>query len=301
MTPAMTEAQVLALFEQCSNEGRWGEADERGTLNYVSAEKRVNAAALVKSGRAVSLAYDLATRTSRQYPPSALHVMTYAGHQPTAALDLLLVAPHGFEVTHMDAVAHEYFEGRVYNGRSAAAVVHAGGVEFGSITAARDGVFTRGVLLDVAGAQGLDYLGCGDGISADDLELAEENAGVTVTTGDAVLVRSGLKTREGREGVGPMEPREGLLPDAVAWLHEREVAVFSGDCIEKLPSGYERVPMPLHQIGLVAMGLMILDSTNVDLLAGVCAQEGRSEFLFVAAPLRIPGGTGSPVNPLAVF
>ena len=299
--PAMTEEEVLALFEQCSNQGRWGEADERGTLNYISAQTRVNAAALVRSGRAVSLAHDLLTRNSRQYPPSALHVMTYAGHRPAAALDLLLVAPHGFEVTHMDAVAHEYFEGRVYNGRSAAEVVQPGGVEFGSITAARDGVFTRGVLLDVAEARGVRYLERGEGISAGDLELAEERAAVTVSTGDAVLVRSGLHTREEREGAGPPEPREGLLPDAVAWLHKREVAVFSGDCIEKLPSGYKRVPMPLHQIGLVAMGLMILDSANVDLLASVCAEEARFEFMFVAAPLRIPGGSGSPVNPLAVF
>jgi kynurenine formamidase len=201
----------------------------------------------------------------------------------------------------MDALAHAYFDGGVYNGRSADEAVPPGGIAFGSIHAARDGIVTRGVFLDVPAALGVEHLEPGDGIGAAELEAAERLAGLRVESGDVVVVRSGVDRREALHGFGPVEPREGLLPDAVLWLHEREVAVFSGDCIERLPSGYPRVPLPLHQIGLVAMGLMILDATDVESLRDLCREEGRNDFLFVASPLRLPGGSGSPVNPLVLF
>jgi kynurenine formamidase len=297
----MTEAEVLALFDHCSNWGRWGTDDELGTLNLITQEKRLAALARVRNGRCVSIGRDLVTRGSRHTPPSAVHLMTYAGHEPTGAQDALLLVPHGFEVTHMDALAHAYFDGTVYNGRPVAGAVLADGITFGSIHAARDGILTRGVLLDVPAALEVEHLKPGDGIAAADLEAAERLAGVRVERGDAVVVRSGLDRREALHGAGPDEPREGLLPDAVLWLHERQVAVFSGDCIERLPSGYPRVPLPLHQIGLVAMGLMILDATDVESLRELCREEGRNDFVFVASPLRLPGGSGSPVNPLVVF
>ena len=297
----MTEAEVIALFDRCSNRGRWGPDDELGTLNLITPEKRLAALAGVRAGRCVSIGRDLVTHGSRHSPPSAVHLMTYGGHQPTGAQDALLLVPHGFEVTHMDALAHAYFEGGVYNGRSATDAVPRDGIAFGSIHAARDGIVTRGVLLDVPAALGVEHLEPGDGIGVGDLEAAERLAGVRVEPGDVVVVRSGLDRREALHGFGPVEPREGLLPDAVLWLHEREVAVFSGDCIERLPSGYPRVPMPLHQIGLVAMGLMILDATDVESLRNLCRDEARNDFLFVASPLRLPGGSGSPVNPLVVF
>jgi kynurenine formamidase len=297
----VTEAEVIALFDRCSNRGRWGDDDELGTLNLITPAKRLAALAGVRAGRCASIGRDLVTRGSRHSPPSAVHLMTYSGPEPAGAADALLLVPHGFEVTHMDALAHAYFEGAVYNGRTAAEAVPRDGIAFGSIHAARDGILTRGVLLDVPAALGVEHLEPGDGIGAAELEAAERLAGVRVEAGDAVVVRSGLDRREAVRGPGPEEPREGLLPDAVLWLHERGVAVFSGDCIERLPSGYPRVPLPLHQVGLVAMGLMILDATDVESLRELCRDEGRSDFLFVASPLRLPGGSGSPVNPLVVF
>jgi kynurenine formamidase len=297
----MTEEEMLALFETCSNAQRWGPDDERGTLNYVTREKRRQALALVRDGESVSIGRDLVVRGSAQSPPSATHVLVYAGHEPTAALELLTLVPHGFEMTHLDAVAHSYFDGRVYNGRKAAEVVSTAGIGFGSIMSAADGIVTRGVLLDVAAARGVAHLQPDDGIGVADLEAAERLAGTKVESGDAIFVRSGQALRERREGPIGDGPREGVLAEVVRWLHERQVAVYSGDCIERLPSGYERVPMPLHQIGMVAMGLAILDCADCERLAEVCRALGRYAFCVVVAPLRVPGGSASAVNPLALF
>jgi kynurenine formamidase len=297
----MTEEEVLRLFETCSNAGRWGSGDERGTLNYVTREKRLEALALVRDGDSISIGRDLIVRGSTQSPPSATHVLLYAGHEPGAALELLSLVPHGFEMTHLDAVTHSYFEGRVYNGRWAAQTITPEGVSFGSIMAAAEGIVTRGVLLDVAAVRGVAHLRADDGISVDDLEQAEELAQTRVGSGDAVFIRSGQALREREEGPIGKSGREGVLAEVVPWLHEREVALYSGDCIERMPSGYERVPMPLHQIGMVAMGLAILDCADCERLADACRSRGRYTFCVCVAPLRVPGGSASAVNPLALF
>jgi kynurenine formamidase len=293
----MTEDQVLQLFTDCSNKGRWGDDDELGTLNYITPAKTLAALRAVQAGASVSLGKDLRVRDSAQSPPSATLVMADPSQDPNAALDTLTIVQHGFEVTHVDAVGHSYFRGRQYNGRRVDANVSPIGIHDGSIHALAAGVVTRGVFLDVADARGVAHLELGDGISIPDLESAERSAHVRVGEGDAIFVRSGSDLQTG----GRTGTRTGVLPDVVRWLHERRVAVYSGDCIERMPSGYASVPMPLHQVGLVAMGLCMLDSTDMEVLAEACRRFGRRDFAVVIAPLRIPGGTGSPVNPLALF
>jgi hypothetical protein len=295
----MTEEEVLELFAACSNADRWGGDDELGTLNYITPEVRLEALRTVMAGVAVSVGKDLVTKGSTQTPPSAVHYMTYAGHKPMAALDVVALSPHGLEMTHIDAVGHSYFEGKQYNRKSASANVTADGIEFGSIMAMADGILTRGVLLDVASTQGVDYLPAGTGVSRRDLEEAERRSGTTVRSGDAIFIRTGLDLLPPAEIAG--QPRTGVLADVMPWLHHRQVAIYSGDCIERTPSGYGKVPMPLHQVGLVAMGLCMLDSPDVERLRSTCHRFARNEFLLTVAPLRIPGGTGSGVNPVVVF
>jgi kynurenine formamidase len=295
----MTEDEVLQLFTDCSNKGRWGDDDELGTLNYITTAKALAALRSVKVGATVSLGKDLRVRGSAQTPPSAALVIADPHQDPNAALDTLTIVQHGFEVTHVDAVGHSFFRGHQYNGRRADANFGPKGIHHGSIHALANGVVTRGVLLDVAEARGVVNLEPGDGILVSDLESAERSAGVLVAEGDAIFVRSGLDRQA--SGSDRTAARTGVLPDVVRWLHERRVAIYSGDCIERMPSGYPSVPMPLHQVGLVAMGLCMLDSTDMEVLADACRKFGRHEFAMVLAPLRIPGGTGSPVNPLALF
>lgn len=297
--PRLTTEQVLELFVSCSNAGRWGSDDQLGTVNYITPDVRLVALRTVTAGVAVSIGKDLVVKGSRQSPPSAVHIMTYAEHSPMAALDVLILSPHGLEMTHIDAVGHSYFEGRQYNERLAAHNVLSEGIVHGSIMALADGLITRGILLDVAAARGVDFLPQGTGVSAEDIQDAERRSGTRVRSGDAIFVRTGIDLMPSNDR--DHQARTGVLADVVPWLHERQVAIYSGDCIERTPSGYDRVPMPLHQVGLVAMGLCMLDSPDVEKLRLACQRFGRNEFLLTVAPLRIPGGTGSSVNPIAVF
>jgi kynurenine formamidase len=295
----MTTDEADALFECCSNWGRWGPDDELGTLNYITDAKRVEASRLVRTGRVVSVAHDLSTQAAARNDGPLLHLMLYT--QPaTGSQDFFGIAPHGFAVTHMDALGHIFWQSKIFNGRDATTTSRSG-LSFGSIFAQRNGIVTRGLLLDVARARGLDWLEPDAIVTVSDLEQAEQAAGVTAGTGDAVFVRIGVEDRE--QMVGPVSPQEraGLATECVLWLHERQVAVYSGDCIEKLPSPDPSFNMPLHQLGLVAMGLALLDNARLAELTAACRELQRNEFLLIVAPLRIPGGTGSVVNPLCVF
>ncbi len=298
----MNEDEVLKLFDKCSNAGRWGEHDELGTLNYITPEKRLRAIGLVRHGECLSLGHDLLSVPSTKNTQPLVHRMLHSGFADAwACLDSTEIACHGFSITHLDAVGHVFFEGEMYNRRSAYDGVLSSGMTANSIMAMRDGIITRGVFLDVAAARGVAWLEPGEAVTADDLAAAEQRAGVTVESGDALFVRVGLGARE--EASGPEDPsvRAGLTPSCMEWLHDREISVFSGDCVDQIPSGYARFPLPFHQIGLAAMGLCLLDNTDMEALGAATAQFRTTEFVLFASPLRIPGGTGSPTNPIALF
>ncbi|WDZ83786.1 cyclase family protein [Micromonospora cathayae] len=297
----MTPAE--ALYQRLRAAAPWGPADERGTVNHVTPERVARAAALVRTGRVVSAAHDLDTRQSAKNYRPVVHRMLFKRFAGGVTVtDELTVAPHSFTVTHLDAVAHSNFAGTVYNGRSADAVTTERGLTFGSVHVLRDGIVTRGVLLDVAAATGRPWLSPTDTVGVAELERAERHAGVRVRPGDALLVRVGLAARERAEGPEDVTVRAGLDLDAVEWLFTRGVAVYGGDCFDQLPTPPEvGCPWPLHQVGQAGGGLVLLDNVDVEPLAVAVREEGRAEFLLVLAPLRLPGGTGSPVNPLCVF
>jgi kynurenine formamidase len=300
--PFLPEAEILRIAERCSNHGRWGPDDELGTLNFIEPATRLAALATVRLGRPVSIGQDLVTETVAGSPAPAVHRMLFAAHNgANAALDLVEIAPHGVTVTHLDAVAHMFVEGRAYNGRLAAETVTPAGLTFGSIYAQRDGILTRGVLLDIAAARGLPWLPPTARIYPDDLDRAEAFASTSVRRGDSVFVRTGLMSRIAAEGPEDPSSRAGLMPECIPWFHEREVALYSGDCYDHVPLPYTRLPAPFHQIALASMGMTFLDAADLEELSEVCATIGRYEFLLTVAPLRIPGGTGSAVNPICYF
>lgn len=297
-----SEAQLDELFEELDNAGRWGADDELGTLNYITNEKRLAAASLVRCGRALSLARDLDTVQSGVNPSPVRHTMCYQSHYPIGAVDALCLDMHGFALTHLDAVAHVYRDQDVYNRRKAADVALPSGLTFGDMLAQKDGIFTRGVLLNIAAVRGQPWLAPDEGVYAADLEAAERRQGVSVESGDCIFVYTGLQKREASEGPENLAQRVGIMPDAIRWMHEREIAVYSGDCVDAFPNPYgPRYAIYFHAIALAAMGLILLDIPALEPLVELCAELDRSDFLVTMAPLRIKGGTGSPVNPIAVF
>ena len=296
----METEKLAELFAACSNAGRWGPDDELGTLNLITPATRRRAAGLVIEGLSVSMASDL----TMQHTPSTDSLTSHAAFTdpaaPIAVADTITLQVHGWS-THLDALGHIYTDDIGYNGRRRADIFTSHGLSANAITALKDGVFTRGVLLDIAASRGLPWLPPQHVITRAELEHAENAAGLTVEPGDALFAHTGLTARHAATSPDNPERRAGLGIDAVLWLRERDIALFGGDCVELLPGPDPALPLPLHQLGIGAMGLTLLDWPHLDRVLAMCNQLQRHDFLLTVAPLPITGGTGSPVNPIATF
>ncbi len=292
---------VQALHGRLSNWGRWGPDDQIGTLNFITAEVTAAAVSLVRSGRTVSCARPLPTRPAADNMNPVVHHMTGTATEGYGA-DYFAITTHGYATSHIDALCHIFHEGVMYNGFSSDAVTAHGATKLG-IHHLRSGIVTRGVLLDVPRGRGVDALEPGEPIFPEDLEVAEAAAGVKVQRGDALLVRTGRW--RWRETHGPWSPNTGMAgldASCLAWLHDREIAVLGSDGVsDVMPSRVDTVPMPIHTVAIVAMGIHLLDNLDLDMLALACTAEGRGAFLLTVAPLVLNRGTASPVNPIAVL
>ncbi len=309
---APTEEEVLGYFKSCSNWGRWGAEDELGTVNYITPMQRKRAASLVEEGVSVTCARPMRPDRGPDVGAPMLHFMTSSGEahagKPTqpgtlqASGDFFGISYHGYTTTHVDSLCHVFWDGKMYNGFSADEVTSREGAKKESIELLANGVVTRGVLLDIAQLRGVKWLEPGDAIFPEELEAAEKACGVRVESGDVLLVRTGWYRM--RLDEGPQDPgrRPGLHAACVPWVHEREVAMLGGDGTnDPMPSEYKGLWMAFHQIGIVGMGLWLMDNANLEELSTACERYKRWEFQLNIGPLRIVNGTGSPVNPIAVF
>lgn len=312
---------VRELAARWSNWGRWGPDDELGTLNHLRPEHRIAAAALVRTGEVLSLAIPLGddgpqNAGSGRFNP--IHLMRYDGRDFTApgsaerdprrrylqnADDVLILPLQA--ATQWDGLAHVFFEQQMYNGFSAADV-SSSGARRNAVTNATDRMVGRGVLLDLPAALGLSALEPGHPIGADDLEAARLFQGVQIGTGDFVLVRTGhlAQARGGGEWgdyAGGSAPGMGL--DSVSWLAEREIAGLATDTwsVEAIPAETPDVMCPVHILLIVMLGLWVGEIFDLETLAQRCAAQGQYDFLFLAPPLPVTGGVGSPINPQAVL
>jgi kynurenine formamidase len=303
----VSAAEFAALFERVSNWGRWGPDDERGALNYLTPERVAAAAGLVSSGRTISLSRPLNTEREPDNPEPAEHRMTLldGGAHPDGLAfvkDYIGVDYHNDSHSHLDALCHVSYDGSLYNGRPTDSV-SASGASALSVEVLKNGLVGRGVLLDIPRLRGVDWLEPGDSVMPADLEAAEREQGLRVDEGDILLVRVGHATR--LDELGPWDTgasKAGLHPGCAEFLAERRVAALGCDSnSDTAPSLTEGVGFPMHVLTLTAMGVHLLDYLHLRELSQVCAEAGRWEFLFVGAPLRITGGTGSPLNPIAVL
>jgi kynurenine formamidase len=310
VTQTLDAAWYASTFETVKNWGRWGADDERGALNLLDAGKVAAAAALVTTGRHVSCALDLDTRPSPDNPHPAEHHMLAAGDACDVAVlpglqqtsDWLGVACHGVAVSHIDALCHVLVDGRMYNGFPASEVMSTG-ARRNSVLSAGSGIVGRGVLLDIPRVLGVEWLEPAHRITPAELEAAESDAGLRVGEGDLVLVSTG-RARFRRTGGGRLAGGlAGLDSHCIPWLRDRDIAVLGSDAISDA-FGAELVPgwpMPIHQCLIAGMGVHLLDNLDLAPLADECATARRWQFLLMVGPMRLPGGTGCAVNPVAVF
>jgi kynurenine formamidase len=314
--PDLGADEFQALYQRCKHMSRWGPADRRGALNNISNVEIVAAASDVWRGRTVSLAAPLQSRVTADNPEPYLHRMTspssttdqpdgpgsVGGPGLSFAMDRIAMNIHGNADSHIDALCHVAFDGVLYNDVPAATVTTDGATEL-SIDVAGHGIVGRGLLLDIPRARRVPWLEPGDHVTADDLIIAEAAQKVRIEPGDLLFVRVGHRSR--RRMLGPWDSataRAGLHPVALEFLAERRIAVLGSDGNnDTAPSAAEGVDFPVHVLAVNAMGLYLLDWLQFDDLVGVCEELNRWSFLCVIAPLRLRTGTGSPVNPIAIF
>jgi kynurenine formamidase len=303
----MTRPEFEALFRQVDNAGRWGSQDERGTLNLITSDVRRAAAAEVRTGITVSLAREMV----HGEPEGGLGPITV---EVQVASDSLLgpsdgsvvwaventsLMYHGWVYTHVDALSHMAYLGRGYNDAPATHAPPAG-QRRNSVASMRDGVITRGVLVDLPALRRVAFVAPGGAITASDLEAWERRTGVRIGPGDIVLVRSGRWSAPAL--AANVERSAGIHPTTAAWLHARGVAALGDESgTETWPTAVAGISSPLHVLALVAMGMPLIENLDLEELARQATEQKRWTFLLVLAPLNVRGATGSPVNPVAVF
>ncbi len=298
-----SRSTVEKYFQSISNWNRWGADDEMGALNLITAEKRVRAAALVKLGESLSLSRDVIKERVGVSAPFD-HVMVESGETPGAesAGDIFSVQYHGFTQTHLDALCHIFHGDFMFNGVSKNAVTSKGAAKM-SVLTMKNGILTRGVLMDIPRALGRAYLSAGDAIYPEHLDLWLEKTKLQVESGDALIVRTGRWAREEKEGRWDIESGSaGLHASCLPWLKQHDIALLGSDLASDLmPSQVDGVRLPIHLVTIAALGVPIIDNCDLEQLSQYCAGQQKWEFLFIASPLAVPGGTGSPINPLAFF
>jgi kynurenine formamidase len=304
----MAANEFRELFRAVCNWDRWDDGGRRGALNHLTRARTAAALGLARTGETVSLSRPLSTEAAIDVPEPAVHHMTMLSDIDIGsgslrfAKDYVGVDYHNEGHSHIDAFSHVAFDGLLFDGKPERSVTSRG-ARAGDIEVLKDGLVGRAVLLDVPRIRGVTWVEPGDHIFRDDLEAAEREQGVTAGPGDILLVRTGHARR--LTEVGPWDTREakaGLHPTAALFLAERQISVLGSDGNnDTAPSTTEGVAFPIHVLAINAMGVHLLDYLQFEDVLPRCEAAGRWEFLFVAAPLRIAGGTGSPLNPVAIF
>jgi kynurenine formamidase len=299
--PLVTNAEYERWQKELSNWGRWGPDDELGTLNLITPAKRKQAAALVKDGVSVSLARDASAQKEIDNPCPIEWAMTT--DTPGMVMDRVgYPCIHGPGTTHLDSFAHVFFDRKMWNGYSKDLVTKEHGAAKVSILTMKSGIVTRGVLYDIPKLKGLPYLEPGTRIFPEDLEAWEKKAGVKAGAGDALVLRWGKWARRAKLGPWANDEAAGLDNSVIPWLKKRDIALLAWET-----AGYSPQPAgdlsksALHNFVLEILGVHILDRGDFEALSEAAGARNRWEFMLTVAPLPIPNGTGSPVNPIAMF
>ncbi|MDA0352000.1 MAG: cyclase family protein [Chloroflexi bacterium] len=302
MPDVPSDAEVQAFLTEHNNWGRWGDDDSRGALNLVTPEKRLEAVALVRTGRQVSLSRYWPKRPGPLNPSPAQHFPQWTDRGVSGgAVDYYGISYHGYTTTHIDALCHVWDADGGWQGRNYADVMSSTGAKHGAVTAWEEGIVTRGVLLDVPRFRGEPFVTLDNPVTGPELAAVAEAQGVEVRPGDALVIYSG---REAWQDANPTSfmgtrPSPGLHASCSMYIRERDVSLLSWDMMDHHGPD-TTLPWPVHSV-LYKFGVCLMDNSLLQPLAEACVEEGRQEFMLMVLPLRVEGGTGSPVNPVAMF
>jgi len=301
--PLVSAEQYERWQTELSNWGRWGPNDELGAANLITPAKRAEAANIVSEGFTVSLSSTAQTYESLDNPCPIAWSMVRAS-RASASDTVAYPCIHGPGTTHLDAFAHIFFDGKMWNGYDVEGLVTMeGGAAKNSIMAVKNGLVTRGVLYDIPRLKGVPYLEPGTRITVADLEAWEARTGVKVGSGDAFLIRWGRWARQ--DALGPFDTgaeAAGLDNNVIPWLKQRDVAIAGWETPGYMPQPEGDISrLALHNFALTILGIQVLDRADFQALATAAAEREQWEFMVTIAPLPIPNGTGSPVNPIAMF
>jgi kynurenine formamidase len=287
------------LFTELSNWGRWGKDDQLGTINLVTPAKVRQAAGLAKEGVSVSLAHNPMEESGLPDNPSQTFALQMG---PDLMSDTIHFSYHGYVTSHIDALCHFEYNGRLYNGIPTSVNTAKGCGKLG-IEVLKNGVITRGILIDIPRLRGVPYLEPGDAVYTRDIEAWEQKAGVKVTSGDAVILYTGRWAR--RAKLGPWRlpgPVAGFHVSVARWLKQRDVAIVGSDAATDVtPARFDGLFEPLHHFIIAGLGAPILDALDLEAVAQTAAKLRRWEFMLSVAPIPVTGGTGGPINVLATF
>jgi kynurenine formamidase len=293
-----TTAEFDALFQQVSNWGRWGKDDQLGSVNLVTAAKRKQAMTLVKSGISVSLAHNPLTERAEDNNNPFEHTMLRGNN-----LDRYAVSYHGYAHSHIDALCHFLYKDQTYNGFARAEVNTDKGCTKLGIDNLKQGIISRGILIDIPRLKGVEFLEPGTPVYAEDVEAWEKKTGLKIGSGDVVLLRTGRWARRAKLGPWNVGQNAAGFHASIAPLFKaRNVAIVGSDAAEDVvPSKVEGVALPVHTLLITAMGINLLDNHDLEAVAETAARLNRWEFMITIAPVPVTGGTGFPVNTLATF
>lgn len=291
--PPVTGEQIDRWMKEANNWGRWGKEDELGTMNLITSAKRQQAISLAKTATVVSLSHrpELIPKAKAEGAGAHLEIKLNMLDVGFTTEDQQL-AFHGSTFTHIDALCHGDYDGRIYNGYPLKQMVSDRGCQKLGIHNLQGGVVTRGVLIDIPRLKGVPALEGGTPVFIEDIEAWEKQAAVKISAGDAIFLHTGRWTT-GRTS--------GFDISVAPWLKARDVALVGTDGTLDVAGQVPNHTLPLHKYVLVALGMNIIDNADFSALAAAAAKLKRWEFMFVAGPIATPGGTGSPLNPVAIF
>ena len=296
--PPTNAAEFDELFQRVKNWGRWGADDQLGSVNLITPAKRKQALSLAKTGQTISLVHNPITDKAEDNNSPFEQTML-----PGFNMDRYAVSYHGYAHSHMDALCHILYKDQTYNGYARAIVNTKKGCTRLSIDNLKNGLITRAVLLDIPRLKGLPYLEPGTAIYQEDVEAWEKMAGVKIESGDVVLLRTGRWAR--REKLGPWNVGRnaaGFHSSIIPFIKARGVAIVGSDAASDVtPSMVEGVSLPIHTLLITALGVNILDNQDLEAVAELAAKLKRWEFTIAINPMPVTGGTGSPMNTLAIF